>query len=299
MMFEVLTRRLARGKAEQDLPDLVVIDGGKGQLNVARAVLKEQGLTDLVELCSLAKGRVVDDEALFAARQGFTPGEFKVEGAARDDTPLEEVLPVEPAAEGLVQLQRGAGKSRNAGRWKQKGDVQQSPERVFLPGRMNPIVLRANSAELFLLQRLRDEAHRFAITFQRKLRKTSNFKSVLREIPGVGDTRQRALLRHFGSLRRIRDASTEELVQVEGFNQKLADEVHRFFHAETARKENVGDAAEALALEDAGLDALEAEETDALDEENAAVLDEVAADLGASAEGTAPPTPPPAGDGPA
>src|SRR6185437_8702421 len=87
------------------------------------------------------------------------------------------------------------GKSRNPGRYK-KDTLEHSPERVFLPGQKNPIVLRSNSAELFLLQRLRDEAHRFAITFQRRLRRTSNFKSVLREIPGIGDTRQRTLLRH-------------------------------------------------------------------------------------------------------
>ena len=83
----------------------------------------------------------------------------------------------EPAPEENVQPKRGAGKSRNAGRYK-AGAVDRSPERVFLPGQKNPIVLRANSAELFLLQRLRDEAHRFAITFQRQLRKTANFKTL-------------------------------------------------------------------------------------------------------------------------
>lgn len=262
MMFEVLTRRLSRGKAEADLPDLIVVDGGKGQLNVARTVLQEQGLEGVIDLVSLAKSRVVDDERLFAKRQGFRPEAFKVEET--DDEALEEASP-----------ERGAGKSRNAGRFRQD-EVERSPERVFLPGQKNPIVLRANSAELFLLQRLRDEAHRFAITFQRKLRRTANFRSVLREIPGVGETRQKALLRHFGSLRRIREAAAGELAQVEGFNTKLAEEVWRFFHA---RKEvphtDVSTEAEEMALADAGLEDVD----DELDADSEKVLEELAAEV--------------------
>jgi excinuclease ABC subunit C len=145
-------------------------------------------------------------------------------------------------------------------------------------------VLRSNSHELFLLQRLRDEAHRFAITFQRQLRRTSNFKSVLREIPGVGGTRQKALLRHFGSLRRIREASVDELAGVEGFPRKLAEEVFRFFHAEGRGDESAGEAAEALALEDAGLDEPTDGDTSELDAESVAVLDEVAEEVGAAAQ---------------
>ena len=278
MMFEVLTRRLARGKAEGDLPDLIVVDGGKGQLNVAREVLKEQGLSEVVELCSLAKARLVDDEKLFAARQGFTPEAFKVEGQPREAG----AEPVNPG--GAADPQRGKGKSRNAGRYRKEA-LERSPERVFLPGQKNPIVLRANSAELFLLQRLRDEAHRFAITFQRRLRKSSNFKSVLREVPGVGEGRQKALLTHFGSLRRIREASMDELSRVEGVSGKLAEEIWRFFHAKEAQaKESPQEAGDELALEDAGLEEVEAEQDDALDEENARVLDEVAAEVAAAAE---------------
>jgi excinuclease ABC subunit C len=273
MMYEVLTRRFIRGRAENDLPDLVLIDGGKGQLNVARAVLKEQGLEGVVELCSLAKARVVDDEKLFASRQGFEPGDFRVEGATIDTGEVEAAEPGESAEAPKT------GRSRNAGRWR-KGEVEQSPERVFLPGQKNPIVLRANSAELFLLQRLRDEAHRFAITFQRTLRRTSNFRSVLREIPGVGETRQRALLRHFGSLRRVREASVEELAQVDGMPQKLAEEVWTFFHVSSQPAESKAEAAEALAFEDSGLQAIVEEQDDALDEENARVLDEVAEEVG-------------------
>ena len=154
---------------------------------------------------------------------------------------------------------------------------------MFLPGQKNPIVLRANSAELFLLQRLRDEAHRFAITFQRKLRRTANFRSVLREIPGVGETRQKALLRHFGSLRRIREAAPGELAQVEGFTTKLAEEVWRFFHArKDVEHTDVASEAEEMALADAGLEGLDGEEE--LDEESAGVLEEVVEEV-AGAEG--------------
>ena len=110
--------------------------------------------------------------------------------------------------------------------------MERSPERVFLPGQKNPVVLRQNTDELFLLARLRDEAHRFAITYHRKLRRERNFRSLLEEIPGIGEKRKRALLAHFGSLRRIRGASPEGIAQVEGFNLQLADRVHRFLAAE-------------------------------------------------------------------
>jgi excinuclease ABC subunit C len=278
MMYEVLTRRLSRGVAEDDLPDLIVIDGGKGQLNVARTVLREQKLVDRIDLCSLAKSRVVDDEQLFAARQGFTPDDFKVEGQARDSATPEGVAPAVPGT--TEEPRRGAGKSRNRGRYK-KGDIERSPERVFLPGQKNPIVLRANSAELFLLQRLRDEAHRFAISFQRRLRRNANFRSVLREIPGVGDTRQRALLRHFGSLRRIREAAVDEIAAVEGFPAKLAEEVWRFFHTTPeAKPADAAHEAEELAMADAGLESLDGEAPgEGDDPESAAMVAEIEAEV--------------------
>jgi excinuclease ABC subunit C len=116
---------------------------------------------------------------------------------------------------------------------KEKGFVPEAartPERVFLPGRKDPIVLRQNSAELFLLTRLRDEAHRFAITFHRKLRRERNFQSVLESIPGVGEGRKKALLRHFGALKRVKEATAEELASVEGFGPRQARAVFEFFH---------------------------------------------------------------------
>src|SRR5438477_10936554 len=228
-MFQVLTRRLKRGIEEQDLPDLLVIDGGKGQLNVARAALKEAGLSlqDL-PLAGLAKSRVLEDEERFAARQGFRVAEAWAERAGPE--PEVPQIAEGQSGESAAPPPRG-GRSRQKGRFS-KSEVERSPERVFLPGQKNPVVLRQNTSELHLLARLRDEAHRFAITFHRKLRRERNFRSVLEEIPGIGDKRKRALLGHFGSLRRIRAATPEEIAQVEGFNLQLAERVQRFLAAE-------------------------------------------------------------------
>jgi len=105
-------------------------------------------------------------------------------------------------------------------------------EEVWLPADPDPVILPRTSEGLYLLQRIRDEAHRFAITYHRKLRRERNFRSVLEEIPGIGDKRKRSLLAHFGSLRRIRAASAEEIEGVEGFNAQLAERVHHFLAAE-------------------------------------------------------------------
>jgi excinuclease ABC subunit C len=217
-MFQVLTRRLLRGKEYADLPDLLVVDGGKGQLSVARAALKEVGLSlSDVPMCGLAKSRVLEDEEGFAERQGYDPDE------AWDPKDQE-------AAKRRAQAER-VSRARRKGRFKQD-EIERSPERVFLPGQKNPIILRQNTGELFLLARLRDEAHRFAITFHRKLRRERNFKSVLEEIPGIGDKRKRALLAHFGSLKRIRAAGVEEIAGLEGFNEQLASRVRDFLAAQ-------------------------------------------------------------------
>jgi excinuclease ABC subunit C len=231
-MYQVLTRRLKRGIGEKNLPDLLVVDGGKGQLNVARAALRELGLELRdVPLAGLAKSRVLEDEQRFAARQGF-----KVAEAWGEELhPTPDPNPPEPApAPDSDRLRRG--RSRKKGRFV-KGDIERSPERVFLPGQKNPIVLRQNTSELHLLARLRDEAHRFAITFHRKLRRERNFKSVLEEIPGIGEKRKRALLGHFGSLKRIRAATTDDLAQVEGFNRELAERVRSFLAAQAPEAE--------------------------------------------------------------
>ncbi|MCA1829609.1 MAG: hypothetical protein LC689_22010, partial [Myxococcales bacterium] len=239
-MFQVLTRRLKRGIEEANLPDLLVVDGGKGQLNVARAALRELGLEIRdVPLAGLAKSRVLEDEERFAARQGFRVAdawgekELAIQGAPRPPPgPIvsdgSDALPSEPPSR--------LGRSRKKGRFV-KGDIERSPERVFLPGQKNPIVLRQNTSELHLLARLRDEAHRFAITFHRKLRRERNFKSVLEEIPGIGEKRKRALLSHFGSLKRIRAATIDDIAQVDGFNRELAQRVHAFLAAQAPEAE--------------------------------------------------------------
>ena len=110
--------------------------------------------------------------------------------------------------------------------------VERSEERFFLPGRKNPVILRRGSAALFLLERLRDEAHRFAITHHRKVRSKSQLKSSLDDIPGVGPRRQRALLKHFGSLKKIKAASLAELQVMPGLPRPIAEQVYRYFHPE-------------------------------------------------------------------
>ena len=103
-------------------------------------------------------------------------------------------------------------------------------EEVYLPGSPDPVVVPRTSEALYLLQRVRDEAHRFAITYHRKLRDRSMTRSVLDGIPGVGETRRRQLVRHFGSARRAAQASLEELEQVPGLGPQLAKVVYDHLH---------------------------------------------------------------------
>ena len=226
MLHEVIGRRLRRGMAEGCLPDLLVIDGGKGQLQAALAAAADLGVptkpiagnegAPFVEMVGLAKSRIVDTANVVtrrkpAARASPAPG------------PPPTPAGVDGAAERLADAAEGAHRGFVA-------EIERTPERVFLPGRKDAVVLRQNSAELFLLTRLRDEAHRFAITFHRKLRRSRNFQSVLEEIPGVGAGRRKALLRALGSLKRVKEASLEELAAVEGFGPRAAKAVWDFFH---------------------------------------------------------------------
>ena len=157
---EVLRRRFRRAKdgdegAEEALrwamPNLVIIDGGKGQVSAAKEILDELGLHDL-PLAGLAKER----------------------------------------------------------------------EELFLPGASDPIVLPATSAALYLVQRLRDEAHRFAITYHRDLRSKRQTRSAFDELAGVGPKRRRALLRVFGSVKRVRESPVEQIAAVPGIGPALA-----------------------------------------------------------------------------
>jgi excinuclease ABC subunit C len=158
MMREVTSRRFRRANDEEDdgkwskLPDLVIVDGGKGQLSAALAGLNDVGWTGQ-SIVALAKEN----------------------------------------------------------------------EELFLPGNPEPIILPRDSQALFLVQRVRDEAHRFAITFHRQKRSKSSFSSRLDEIPGLGPKRKQALLRKFGSLKAIQAADTEELAAVPGMTRSVAE----------------------------------------------------------------------------
>ncbi len=208
MLHEVLGRRLRRAIAEGAFPDLVVVDGGKGQLQAALAAARDQGLSTrpepgnpgvpFVQMVALAKSRLLPQPP--ARGRGMRGRAAALADAA------------ERAGRGFV------------------AESARTPERVFLAGRKDPVVLRQNSAELFLLARLRDEAHRFAVEFHRKLRREHALRTVLEEIPGVGEGRRKALLRHFGSLRRVREATAEEIAEVPGFGRGQARAVWEFFH---------------------------------------------------------------------
>jgi len=214
MLHEVITRRLRRALAEGAMPDLLVIDGGKGQLSAALAAARDLGVATrpdpgnpglpCVQMVGLAKSRTIDATALSTTR-------VISRRSARST--------------GLAEAAERAGKGFVA-------EAARTPERVFLPGRKDPVVLRQNSAELYLLVRLRDEAHRFAIEFHRKLRRARTLRSGLDEIPGIGEQRRKALLRHFGSLRKVREATVEELARVEGVGEAQARAVREFFHRE-------------------------------------------------------------------
>ena len=242
MLHEVITRRLKRAMNEGAFPDLIVIDGGKGQLNAALAAAADLGLptkpavgnvgVPYVELVGLAKSRLVDAATLGTTRVIRGRGR-KAAAAVTAASVLADT--VETQEKGFVP------------------ESARTPERVFLPGRKDPVILRQNSAELFVLARLRDEAHRFAITFHRKLRRERNFQSVLDQIPGIGEGRKKALLRELGSLKRIREATVEELARVEGFGAKQASLVYEFFRTPEAT-------AEPAAEVEADIDAALAEE---------------------------------------
>jgi excinuclease ABC subunit C len=103
-------------------------------------------------------------------------------------------------------------------------------EEVWLPGQPFPVILPRTSEGLYLLQRVRDEAHRFAITFHRQRRSKAMTTSVLDAIPGLGDTRRKALLRHFGSVKRIKEASIEQIREVPGIGAALAATIHATLH---------------------------------------------------------------------
>lgn len=201
---EVLQRRLVR-IASEPLPDLWLIDGGKGQLGVALAVLRDARIE--LDAIGLAKER---DEvsATSAARRSIYPTHEGVQS----DAPATEAARSSRATPGRVK--RGGGLKA---------------ERIFLPGRKDPVQLSASSRGLLFLQRIRDESHRFAIEYQRTLRQRMGMTSILELLPGIGPKKRRALLRELGSLRAVREASFEQLCAVRGISPKEARTLQNFF----------------------------------------------------------------------
>ena len=165
-MKEVLERRFAH--SEYEYPQLIVVDGGKGQLGVALKVLSELGISS-VPVVGLAKSRAL--------------GSF------------------------------------------QDSDVKNSEERFFIKDRQNPIVFRANSEAYQILVGIRDEAHRFAINYHRKLRENSSLESELDLVIGLGEQRKKELLKVFPDLDSIKSASAEEISAVKGFSRVLAERI--------------------------------------------------------------------------
>jgi excinuclease ABC subunit C len=158
MMKEVIERRFQRSVKENLFPDLVLVDGGKGQLNAACQALEQLGLS---------------------------------------------YLPII----GLAKQQ----------------------EHIFIPNRSEPIVLRHDNPTLHLIQRLRNEAHRLAINYHRKLRRLALKQSILDQIPLVGEKRKQALLLHFGSMDKIREASVTNLLDVAQIDLKVAENIYHYF----------------------------------------------------------------------
>lgn len=172
-LHEVLSRRLERALQEEVFPDLILVDGGRGQLGVLSGLIAAQGLTAQIEIASIAKAR----------------------------------------------------REKIAGR-----ETLRSQERFFRPQSGAPIIFPVNSAGLRMLQRLRDEAHRFAITYHRNKRKSRLLGSELEKIPGVGPKTRLGLLRHFGSLRQLRAASIEDLAAAPGLGIKSAKRIYDGLH---------------------------------------------------------------------
>ncbi len=163
-MAEVLSRRYGKIGQSNPEPDLLLVDGGKGQLNIAVAVIDQLGLT----------------------------GRFAIAGIAKKDAAKEE-----------------------------------TQDKVYLPNRANPVNLGADGRLLLMLQQIRDEAHRFAVTFQRKQRTRKMVTSALDGVAGVGPKRKSMLMKHFGSLKKIRAATVDELSGLPGINKTMAKSIKR------------------------------------------------------------------------
>jgi len=168
MLYEVLSRRFTHN---ENLPDLVVVDGGKGQLNVALSVLKD--LRIKLDVIGLAK----EERAIISSS-------------------------------GIIQ----------------KKD-RKSEDRVYLPQRKDAIYLSAWPQAIRMLQQVRDEAHRFALSYHHQLKKNDDLRSILDDIPDIGKSRKKMLLKYFGSVQQVKNASVEELQKVTGIGKELAEKI--------------------------------------------------------------------------
>lgn len=163
-LAEALKRRYSKEEADQPYPDLLIVDGGRGQLNIAVSMMKALHLE----------------------------GKFELIGIAKKD--------------------------------EKKGE---SKDKVYQAGRVNPVTFDREGDLLLFLQQIRDEAHRFAISFHRKRRSMATLRSALDTIPGIGAKRKKTLLQHFGSIQKIRAATLDELSVLPGLNRKLAEAVQK------------------------------------------------------------------------
>lgn len=258
-MYEVLSRRFKRavessreGEPTDDswrLPDLLVVDGGKGQLGVALAAARDAGI-------DVRPGVGLPIIALAKERDAAAPVPLDTPAPERPASPesVSAELPApaassEEAAPAQADSESKSAEKRRPSKAKPAESSGKNPDRVFLPQAKDAIPIRPNSAEMFVLQRLRDEAHRFAVTFHRSQRRKRTISSSLSQIPGIGPARQRALLRHFGSLRKIREATPEELLQVPGMTRAAAEAVHQDLAAQADKTPSVETPAESDAAD--------------------------------------------------
>jgi excinuclease ABC subunit C len=170
MMAELVERRVSKGQ----LPDLFLVDGGKGHLSCVKRILERHAITDVTEVASIAK-----------------PDENR----------------------------------------------QEKHNKIYIPGRKNPLVFRADHPVLLLMMRIRDEAHRRAISYHRRLRKKNLTESELDLIPGIGVKRKKSLLQHFKDINDIAKANLEELTKVPGISRSVAKNILSFLQAGNANKE--------------------------------------------------------------
>ncbi len=268
MIHEVVSRRLARGIGEGALPDLLVIDGGRGQLNAAIAAAHDLGLKvagsnsgiglgpgaggaagsaaesgagpmaagagesmqDTIQIVSLAKSRFLG---------GLTDGAGqRADGGKSGDNMGGPVRSFAGAATGYIASRANLLSRIDGGT---RRESVRSPERVFLPGEREPVFLRPGTWEYRLMAGIRDEAHRFAITYHRKKRKQRSVSSALDGIPGLGPVKRKELLHHFGAVGAIRKASIPEIALVKGIGNSLAAAIHEHLALSSRNGESATD----------------------------------------------------------